>query len=114
MRKILTLGCAGMFLCLVSGCGGNAEGLLKEEINLINQLAESIEKGEPEAKRKDIQTKLEENHKKLDAIKLPKAEQDKLMEKYQGDMLKAVMRLAKASQEKGVQGIDQLMKGLGK
>jgi len=100
MKKFLSLTCAFALLVGVSGCGSKADSLIKEQIKLMNDLADAIEKDD-EAKAKDIQEKIKENGKKLDDLKLSDDEKKKLEEKYKGDVEKAMKRVMEAAMKKG-------------
>ncbi len=70
MKKFLGLGCVALMLCFVSGCGGkNADALIKEQTVLMNDYADAVDKKD-DAKAKDVEAKIMESNKKLEALKL--------------------------------------------
>jgi hypothetical protein len=90
---------AGVFVLVfgVSGCGGSseAENLVKEQIQLVNDLADAMEAKDMN-KILELQKKQEELQKKIEAMKLSPAEDKRLEEKYKGDLEKAMQRLMAA------------------
>jgi len=94
VKKSLWLGVAFAVLFAV-GCGSPADNLMKDTINLMNQMADAIEKKD-EAKIKDLQKKIEENGKKLEELKLSADEKKKLEEKYKDDLTKAAAKVLAA------------------
>jgi hypothetical protein len=102
VRKLLVLGSLLLVLCGVSGCGANADSLIKEQIKAMNDLAEALETKAPEAKVNEVQKKLEVTDKKLQALKLSDDEKKQLTERHKDEMTKASMRLAKAGMNKTI------------
>lgn len=96
MARILAVAFVGAVLASASGCKQSADSLIKEMIAGLNSLAESIEKGEPEAKQKAIAEKLKATKEKMDKMKLTKEQDDALKEKYKDEVTKAMMRLLAA------------------
>jgi hypothetical protein len=105
MKKTLVLVAAGLLLLNVSGCGASADSLMKEQIALMNEMADALEKDQPEAKIADIKKRMDANTEKMKNLKVSEADQKKLMEKYQDEMMKAAMRLAAAQMKKGMKDI---------
>jgi hypothetical protein len=95
------LGGVFVLLCGLSGCGSSADSLMKDQINLMNEMADAIEKGEPEAKLQTLKQRGEEIEKKMKAMNISDAEKKRLEEKYKDDLTKALGRLLKAGMEKG-------------
>jgi hypothetical protein len=102
MRKLFGLASLFLVVCGVSGCGANADGLVKEEIQTMNDLADALENKAPEAKVSELKKKLEDTDKKLQALKLSGADKKKLVERHQEELMKASMRLAKAGMSKAL------------
>jgi TolB-like protein len=99
--KKLLLGSLFLALCAVSGCGANADSLVKEDIKAMNDLAEALETNAPEAKVKELRTRLEDTNKKLAALKLSDDDKKTLVERHKDELVKAQMRFVKA-QAKGI------------
>jgi TolA-binding protein len=99
-------GVALTFACLASGCGGsaNAEGMMKDTIATMNEMAATLEtvkddKTADEAipKLEKEVAKLKELKKKAEELKLPKDEDKKLEEKYKPELEKATKRFQEAA-----------------
>lgn len=101
VKKRLVLGSLLLLLCSSSGCSSNsADSLMTEEIKNLNELAEALETKAPEAKVNELQSKLRDTNKKIEALKLSEDEKKKLVERHRDEMAKASMRFAKASMNK--------------
>ena len=72
----------------LSGCGANADSLMKQDIKAMNDLADAVESGAPEAKVAELKTKLEEINKKLEALKLSDEDKKKLIEQHKDELVK--------------------------
>ncbi|HMF12349.1 MAG TPA: hypothetical protein VKE94_08585 [Gemmataceae bacterium] len=96
MNRLIVVACGLLLILGVSGCGSNADSLMKEQIKLMNELADALEGGADQAKIEAINTKMKENGEKLEALKLSEADKKKLAEKYKDDMTKVGARLASA------------------
>lgn len=96
MKRIIATAGALMLIVNLSGCSGSAEDVTKKQIDLMNDLADAIEKKD-EAKAKSIAQELKENGEKLKGMNLSDDEKKKIGEKYKDDMLKAVGRLMGAA-----------------
>src|SRR5262249_25519644 len=105
MKKAV-LGCAFVFLVGVSGCGSSADSLLKDQIKLMNDVADAMEKGD-EAKVKDLQKRMEELKKKLDELKLSDEEVKKAWEKHKDEFAAAKGRVFQAGMKKGQGGMNK-------
>lgn len=119
MRKAIFLG--SMFLIALSGSGcssrtdsptrdqakssdagtsssassSQADSLIKAQIKLMYDMADALEKND-EGKIEDLRKLEGEIKKKTDELKLSDEEKNKLLEKYRGDLEKAMQRMAKA------------------
>ena len=113
VKKSHVLGVLLLVLCGVVGCGANADSLVKEEIKTMNDLAEALENKAPEAKVTELQKKLEETNKKLEALKLSDDEKKKLGEQHKDELTKAGMRMAKAGMNKAMGEFGKMMPGGG-
>jgi hypothetical protein len=96
---------AGMFVLVfsVSGCGSDADSLMKQQIQLMNDMADAIEKGD-ESKAKELESKAKELEEKMKALNLSDEDKKKLAEKYKADLEKAMGRLMGAALKKGFEG----------
>src|SRR5262245_17875236 len=101
---------AAAALVAMAGCGGGADGLVKDMISDMNALADAIEKGD-EAKVKEAEERMKATTKKLDDLKLSDDEKKKLMEKHKPELEKAGKRMAEAMFKKMGQGMG--LPGLG-
>ena len=100
-----------------SGCGSNPDNLMKEQVEIFNQMAVAMENPDPQAKLEELAKKLHENAKKLDALKLSDAEKKRLEEKYGPELQKARLNWITAMQ-KNVDKVtklnfDEILKSLG-
>lgn len=89
----------GMFLLLLGlvGCGGSSpDSLVKEQIAGMNEMADALEKNEPESKLTDIKNRLEATGKKMEALKLSDDEKKKLLEKHKDELMNATSRMFQA------------------
>jgi division protein CdvB (Snf7/Vps24/ESCRT-III family) len=86
-----------------AGCGGKADGLVKDMITDMNTLADAMEKGDG-AKIKECQERMQATTKKLEDLKLSEDEMKKLMEKHKEELDKAGQRMAQAM-NKGMPGL---------
>ena len=95
MRRVLALGLIGVVLATASGCGG-PDNLMRDTIASMNRLSESIEKGEPEARQKELSQQVKDGFEKFEKLKLNEEQKKVLFEKYDGEMEAAAKRLGKA------------------
>jgi hypothetical protein len=95
MRSIVA-GCTVALLISVSGCEKSAEDRTKKQIDLMNDLADAIEKKD-EAKAKSVAQELKENGEKLKAMNLSDDDKKKIAEKYKEDLGKALGKLLAAA-----------------
>jgi hypothetical protein len=130
MRKVTLAGFALALVFAVSGCGDSPDSVIKDQIKLMNDMADvlegikdkdSAEKAKPKLealakKAKDI----EERAKKLKLDDMPKEKQEALKKKYEDDIKKAAGRFGAAMMKAmtnpdaagALKGID--LKGFGK
>lgn len=109
MRKITITGIV-LALLVVIGCGSSADSVVKEQISIMNDTADAIEKGKTEAEMEPLKKRMDANKKKFEELKLTKADEEKLKEKYKPEMEKAAKRMMEAMMGKMKDGL----KGLGK
>ena len=96
LTSCLLLAC----LCL-TGCGPQSpDALIKEQISIINETADTVESANSLDDAKASMEKLKERGEavtaKLEALDLSDSEKAELMQRHQADMMSAVMRLQKA------------------
>ncbi len=96
MKRLLGLGSVSLLFFALSGCSGNADGLVQEQIKDMNDLAQAIETNAPDATLKDLQQKMQDTGKKLDDLKLSDDDKKKLIEAHKDEITKASTRLVKA------------------
>lgn len=96
MRRVLGFGLVAVVLASASGCGG-PDGLMKELIAGLNDMAASIEKKEPAEKQKAAAERVKATSEKLDKLKLSDEEKKKLVEKYKPQLEEAMKRLMTAA-----------------
>jgi hypothetical protein len=94
LRRTFRLAVAAALLA-TAGCGGAADGVVKDQIQAMNDFADAMEKGD-EAKAKELGEKVQALQKKFDDLKLSDDEKKKLFEKHKGEMEKAGQRMAQA------------------
>jgi hypothetical protein len=99
-----------VLLCGVIGCGGNADSLVKDEIKCMNELADAFEKKD-DARAKELQTKLEETDKKLQALKLSDEQKKQLISRHQEELQKASTRLAQAGMNRALGDVGKMFGG---
>ena len=95
MRRVLALGLIGVVLATASGCGGQ-DGVMRDTVAGMNRLSESIEKGEPEARQKELSQKVKDGFEKFEKLRLSEEQKKALFEKYTDEIEKAATRLDKA------------------
>lgn len=94
MRNLVVLSLAVVLVAGLTGCGGpTPDGVMQEQITIINEMAEVIEKGGDKAKLDEVKKKAEANKKKMEELKLSQEEEKKLREKHKPEFDKATMRL---------------------
>jgi hypothetical protein len=96
MKKFLLVACGLVLIAGVSGCGSSADSLWKDQIKLMNELADALESGAAQSKIDDIGKKIKDNDEKLKALKLSDTDRRKLLVKYKDDMAKASKRVLAA------------------
>jgi hypothetical protein len=104
MRRVIVVG-AVLVLGSLSGCGSGADGVIKAQIKTTNDLANALESNAPEADVQEIQKRLDHLREQLSSLKLPEAEERKLMEKYQPEMEAATQRLMHATMKAAMQNL---------
>ncbi len=104
MKKVLATAAAFALLTGVSGCGSKGDSLMKEQISLLNQLADELEGSASQGKIDEISNKIAQNGRKLDELKLSQEDQKKLLEKHQEDWKKAKERFLAATMEAALSG----------
>ena len=92
MKRSLVTVCVFALLSGLSGCSGNAEDLYKKQIDLMNNLADAIEKKD-EAGAQSIVKELNEVESKLKDTKVTADEKKRIEDKYKDELGKAVMKL---------------------
>jgi hypothetical protein len=89
----------------VSGCGSNGDALVKEQIQLINDLATAMESDAPQAKMDALQERGKQLNKRFEALNLSDADKKQLLQRHQADLQKAATRLTSAMMAKTAKGI---------
>ena len=97
MRRVLALGLIGVVLATASGCSG-PDGLMRDTIASMNRLSESIERGEPEARQKELSQQVKDRFEKFERLKLGEEQKKALFDKYADEIETASKRLGKAVQ----------------
>ena len=94
-RSVLTAAalCSLLFLVTVAGCGTAAENAMQRQINLMDLLADTIEKGGDQEAIGKIQEQLTANAKEIQELDLPPEEMKRLGEKYQEEFKRVFKRL---------------------
>ena len=101
MKRFAALCVLLVLLVGISGCANNSpDGLMKQQIALMNEQADAMENNAPESKMTDIKTRQEANTKKLEALKLSDEEKKKVIEQNKDGIMKATQRLMAASVKK--------------
>jgi hypothetical protein len=93
MYRILTVGCIAALLFGVSGCGSSAESNVKEQISLLNDMADAAQKKD-QAKITEIGNKLKDLQEQFK--KFSEADQKAALEKHVGDLMQATMKAGTA------------------
>jgi hypothetical protein len=89
---------AGMFVFVAAlvGCGGGADGAVKDYIKAVDNLSESIEKKESADKIKEKGNAVATAIKKINDLKLSEEDSKKLAEKHKDALKGSFERYAKA------------------
>jgi hypothetical protein len=96
LRRTFCLAVAAALIA-TAGCGGDAgDAAFKDRIAAMNAYAEAMEKGESDAKVKELGEQLGAAEQKYHSLKLSDAEKKKLDEKYKEEFLKAGLRMGAA------------------
>jgi hypothetical protein len=102
MRNLaLTIGLF-MFLGLISGCGTPVDRLVKEQIGLLNELADAYESGAPPSRIDEIKQALDENDEKIKELKLPDEAKRRIKRDYDADVRRALKRITEARKRAGI------------
>jgi TolA-binding protein len=112
LRQALPFGCTFVLLFSLTGCGSSPDGLVKDQIKAMNDMADALEKNEPETKVAEIKKRLEENNKKLEELKLSDEEKKKLIEKHKDELTRATTRLQQAMLTKAMKDMGGKFKGI--
>jgi len=110
LRKVIGMACMFVVLATVGGCGSSADGLVKEQIKAMNELADALEAKAAPDKIKNLETKMDELGKKMEALKLSEADMKSLLEANKDEMTKAMGRMFKAA----MPDMGKMMEGMGK
>jgi len=103
MKKAIVLGALAVVLTL-SGCGSQADGLIQQQIKLMNEMADAME-NKDEAKLKDIESRMKTIGKQMEELKLSDADKKALEEKHKDAMMKAAGRMFSAAMKGGLPGV---------
>jgi len=99
MKRLVGVACGLVMVAGVTGCGSSPDSLMKEQVTILNQMAEAMDSADPQAKLEELAKKLNGNAKKLDALKLSDAAKKKLDEKYGQELQKARLNWIAAMQK---------------
>jgi hypothetical protein len=102
LRRTLCLAAAAALLA-TAGCGGKADGLVKDLIADQYAYADAMDAGD-EVKMKECEERMKATTKKFDDLKLSEDEKKKLKEKYKEELEKANMRMYQATVKKMAPG----------
>jgi hypothetical protein len=93
MRNIILVACGLVLVAGVNGCGSSAEKLMKEQIKLMDEFSEALEKGAEPSKLEEVGKRMRENVMKYEGLNLSDEKKKKLGEKYAAEVSKASTRL---------------------
>ena len=79
-----------------SGSGSSGDMLMQNLVKLMNELADSVERGPDQSKYDAMSAEINEKLEKLKALQSSEADTKKLTEKYKDEMAKAGARLSRA------------------
>jgi hypothetical protein len=82
-----------MLLATLGGCGSSADRLVREQIGLLEELADAYESGAPQSTIDEIKKAMAENDKKLDELKLSEDAKRKALLPYKAAMDRATERI---------------------
>lgn len=100
MKNTVRLGML-LVLCVgLVGCGNSADSLVKQQIDVINDMAEAVENGASQSEMEEIQERGEAINKKIQDLNLSQEEKEKLLERHKDEYSKATSRLAAAMMSK--------------
>jgi hypothetical protein len=92
---VLTVGLL-LLLGMLAGCGTSADRLVREQIGLLEELADAYENGAPQSKIDEIKKEMVENDKKLEELKLSEDAKRKALLPYKDAMDRANQRIEAA------------------
>ncbi len=99
MRRLLLCVFVMPLLAGLVGCGVGGEPLVKQQIGLMDELAEAIENDATDAKKDQITKKLAEIEQRI-ANSLSDEERGQLVQRHREEYKRAAQRLASARQKK--------------
>jgi hypothetical protein len=95
MRKLLVYGFGFVLLAGTAGCGGGSEPLVKQQIGLMEELAEAIENDASQARKDQLTKRLAEVEQQISST-LSDEERGLLVQRHREEYKKAAQRLAMA------------------
>ena len=104
--------CACLLLLATVGCGGSPDSLVKEQIQLMNEMATAMEKDAPQAELDKFQSKSDALSKRFDALGLTDSEKTELISRHQTELTAAATRLQKAMMQKAMNSLGDGFPGM--
>ena len=95
MKKAFVSGILVVLSFTASGCGPNADTLMKDQIKDMNAMADALENKAPKSKAEEIAKRIAERKEKIEELSLSDDEKEKLAERHD-ELAKATIRLRNA------------------
>ena len=112
--KQFVIACCCVSALAVTGCGSSPDALVKEQIQVMNELATAMENNAPQAKLDELQDRNNELNKRFEALNLSTADKRQLMERHQAELAPAMTRLQKAMMAKAMKSFGEGFPGFPK
>jgi 16S rRNA G527 N7-methylase RsmG len=103
--KRLVIVCCCVSALAMTGCGSNPDALVKEQIQIMNEMATALENNAPQSKLDALQDRNNKLNKKFEALNLSTEEKRKLLERHKGELVPATERLQKAMMSRAMKDI---------
>jgi hypothetical protein len=112
--KRLVIVCCCVSALAISGCGSSPDALVKEQIQVVNELATALENNAPQAKLDELQDRNNKLNKQFEALNLSTADKRQLLERHKAELEPAMARLQKAMMAKAMKGFGEGFPGFPK
>lgn len=85
-----------LLVAACAGCGKSADALVEEQIRVMNEIADAIEKDRPRSEIEALRDELKALKEKFDELALTREQRAALERKYGGELMEAMGRVMRA------------------